>query len=236
MAALLAPSGVKARLRDRPRFGILKSMDGQIADAMFAAIVSFIGEQGGWVTKTKLLKILYLFDVEYFRSNRKTYTGFEWKFLHLGPWTSEFDPILDDVVSRGILSESLGRYETLFYRAACVTELSAMKLTVNDDLMLRRLLRQWGNADTGDILDFVYFNTEPMLTGVRSQALDFSAIQPLPPVYKRSSSGISPKEIQRRREAFNRKQSADPPAHPKRTTPPAYDEQFDRAMAILDSE
>ena len=211
-------------------------MERQTADAMFAAMVSFIGEQGGWVTKTKLLKLLYLFDVEYFRANRKTYTGFDWKFLHLGPWTSEFDPILDDVVSRGILSASIGMNDTRFYRASCPTELSPMNLTVTEDLMFRRLLRQWGSADTGEILDFVYFNTEPMLTGVRSQALDFSAIQPLPPVYKRSSSGVHPKEIQRRREAFNRKQSATPPEHAQRTTPPSYDEQFDKAMAILDSE
>ena len=41
---------------------------------------------GSYFTKTKLLKLLYLFDVEYYRIHRIIFfTGFSWKFYHLGP-------------------------------------------------------------------------------------------------------------------------------------------------------
>jgi len=59
-------------------------MDGQTAERLFAAIVSYVEERGGYVTKTKLLKLLYIFDVEYFRARRQTYTGFAWKFYPRG--------------------------------------------------------------------------------------------------------------------------------------------------------
>jgi len=55
------------------------------------------------VTKTKLLKLLYLFDVEYYRVHRQTFTGFGWKFLSSWPWAAEFDPALDDLVIKGTL-------------------------------------------------------------------------------------------------------------------------------------
>ncbi len=34
---------------------------------LIPAIISAVVERGGYVTKTKLLKLLYLFDVEYYR-------------------------------------------------------------------------------------------------------------------------------------------------------------------------
>lgn len=34
---------------------------------LIAAVVSYVTEHGGYITKTKLLKLLYLFDVEYYQ-------------------------------------------------------------------------------------------------------------------------------------------------------------------------
>jgi hypothetical protein len=68
-------------------------------------IVSYVTDHHGYVTKTKLLKILYLFDIEYYRTNRRTFTGFDWKFFHLGPWTPEYDPLISDLVVNGVLLE-----------------------------------------------------------------------------------------------------------------------------------
>jgi hypothetical protein len=98
-------------------------------------------------------------------------------------------------------------------------------------------LKKWSEVDTPEILDYVYFNTEPMLSGVRSQPLDFSAIQDLPPVYKRSSSGSSPNDIARKRAAFIEKQKKrESERPPGRITSPQYDESFDRAMATMDRD
>ena len=61
-------------------------MDTSSIEKLMIAIVSWAVEQGSYITKTKLLKLLYLFDVEYYRVHRRTFTGFSWKFFHLGPW------------------------------------------------------------------------------------------------------------------------------------------------------
>src|ERR1700693_6525542 len=95
-------------------------MDGPIADNLVAAIITWIDEQDSYVTKTKLLKLLYLFDVEYYRVHRQTFTGFGWKFFHLGPWAAEFDPALEGLVTNGAVLQQRANteVETSFYRSA----------------------------------------------------------------------------------------------------------------------
>src|SRR5690348_15440932 len=67
------------------------------------AILTAAGDGG--VGKTKLLKLLYLSDIEYFRVFRRTLTGFDWRFYLYGPWAPQFDEILQrldqqDAISR----------------------------------------------------------------------------------------------------------------------------------------
>lgn len=212
-------------------------MDEQAAARLLGAIVTFVQKRGSYVTKTKLLKLLYLFDVEYYRVHRKTFTGLNWKFFHLGPWAAEYDSLVAYAVATDALEQNLGKYDTPLYRATEQVETSSLGLSVKDEGILRAVLKKWSDVDTPEILDYVYFNTEPMLSGVRSQPLDFSAIQDLPPVYKRSSSGASPKEIARRRAAFIERQQKRGSEHsPVRITSPQYDESFDRAMATMDRD
>src|SRR6266849_3614938 len=78
-------------------------MDAPATDKLIVAIVTWVVDQESYVTKTKLLKLLYLFDVEYYRAHRQTFTGFSWKFFHLGPWAAEFDPTLDGLVAKAAL-------------------------------------------------------------------------------------------------------------------------------------
>jgi Protein of unknown function (DUF4065) len=46
-------------------------------------------QREGFTTKTKLVKYLYLADVEHYRRTGKQLTGFRWIFHHYGPWSVE---------------------------------------------------------------------------------------------------------------------------------------------------
>src|SRR5260370_6937787 len=94
-------------------------MNDRIAE-IIPTVVSYVTKQGGYVTKTKLLKLLYLIDVDFYRVHRRTLTSFQWKYFHLGPWTNEFDPILDELIARSHLQESRSdksEYETRFFHS-----------------------------------------------------------------------------------------------------------------------
>jgi hypothetical protein len=206
------------------------------------AMVSYVNDHGGYVTKTKLLKLVYLFDVEYYRANRRTFTGFVWKFFHLGPWAKEFDPVLDELVGTGILVETQStrpEYETKFLRTDSPHDVSHLFTNFRDESVLRTVLNTWSESPTGEILDYVYFHTEPMEHGIRNEPLDFSVIpEDSPEKYIRSASGASARQIANMKEDFASRLGALQQSHaPKhfQFTPPSYDDEFRAAMAKLDT-
>jgi hypothetical protein len=214
-------------------------MEQTVVDSLIPAIVTWIAEHDSYVTKTKLLKLLYLFDVEYYRCHRHTFTGFGWKFFHLGPWAAEYDPALNGLLARGALTEqrsSASEHETMFLQPGELVQTRRAFANVNDEYILVDVLKRWGTRTTGEILNYVYFQTEPMEAGIRNQPLDFSLIPAeRRPVYSRSSSGKSPADIRKLRAQFQRQQAQKKASEqpPFTFTPPKYDDEYFEAMAKL---
>jgi len=47
--------------------------------------------------------------------------------------------------------------------------------------LISNIVKQWGDADLNQLLDYVYFETEPMQEAKRGELLDFSLIEPQEP-------------------------------------------------------
>lgn len=215
-------------------------MNSQNVENLVAAIVTRVVRQGSYVTKTKLLKLLYLFDVEYYRVHRTTFTGFAWKFFHLGPWAANFDSTLEGLIANDILQQNRSSSESQpsFYKSVEPVELREPFSDPKDEYILQSVLNTWGALSTGEILDYVYFQTAPMEAGVRNEPLDFCVIQPEKPrPYSRSSSGKTKTEIQRLRTRFEaaQEQRRANQDRPFAFTPPKYDEEFFDAMTTLET-
>jgi hypothetical protein len=221
--------------------GKLASMNPKLKK-LIPALIAQINDRGGYVTKTKLLKLLYLIDVEYFRVNRTIYTGLSWKFFHLGPWAAEFDPIVNDLVLSGIVLEkqsAKSEYETKFFSTDEHYGFAGLFDSLKEEAPVRNVLNTWSDKSTGEILDFVYFGTEPMEHGIRNTKLDFSTI-PEDPIerYQRPSSGIDAKAMRKMKAAFKQQveeiHSRTVPTHFEFTTP-NYDQEFFQAIDALDT-
>ena len=102
---------------------------------------------------------------------------------------------------------------------------------------MRCVLDTWAERTTGEILDHVYFRTEPMEEAIRNEKLDFSKIPCEHPLaYKRSASGRSPREIEKLRAEFKRRAEAEKlqSVTPFEFTPPSYDQEYEQAILKLD--
>jgi len=213
-------------------------MNNSLAE-LLAAIVSYVTEHGGYVTKTKLLKLLYLLDIEFYRAHGKIFTGFQWKYFHLGPWTKEFDPLLDSLITKGTLTEHMierAEFDTKVLRASDSIDLRKPFDSYKDEAILKSILDTWGPSTTGEILDHVYLRTEPMEYGVRNEKLDFTRVlQQVPGLYKRSASGKTDGEIKALHREFGEKISTRLSSTTFQFTPPRYDDEFLAAMQKLDT-
>jgi len=183
----------------------------QSTKQVIAAIATVAKQKQVFLSKTKLLKLLYLFDVEYFRQHRNTFTGFAWKFFHLGPWTIEFDPLLEELEREDILlarQSTRPDHESTTYLPVEDQEIGPVLPGHHDEFALRRVLNAWIDRPLGEILDHVYFHTEPMESAVRNTPLDFSKVSSQQPErYNRPQSGTAPGDAARIRQAFRDRQS-----------------------------
>lgn len=145
---------------------------------LLCAIVSRAVEKEGFVTKTKLLKYLYLADLEAWRHFGKSFTGFKWVFFHFGPWSRQFDALYEDLKQCGqlITRPTTGVHEGELLRAAEPAEIEE----AIDHLALTSRVRQivdfWADRPLAEMLDYIYFHTAPMQNARRGLALDLSKV------------------------------------------------------------
>src|SRR3954454_2497335 len=62
---------------------------------LISYIVAKARDRGITLNRTKLVKLLYLIDVERVRSRRDLLTGLEWVFFHYGPYAFELIDTLE---------------------------------------------------------------------------------------------------------------------------------------------
>jgi uncharacterized phage-associated protein len=126
------------------------------------------------VGMVRITKLLYLLDVEYYRDNGSIFTGFNWIYYKYGPYTAEIEDVLSQV---GIKLEEEAISSTKSIKRLTVSEsVAAYSVDTHLENYLHRIWTAWGMESLPRLLDFVYFETEPMLDAKRDEQLDFSRV------------------------------------------------------------
>jgi len=129
------------------------------------------------VGKTQLVKYLYLVELEYFRQTKSRLTDLQWKFYHYGPYAVELESVLE---SQEFAKQHVPLENGKTYKRFTVAEpLPTYKDVVDTkvSIIIKRVVGQWGNKSLQELLDYVYFETEPMqAVEHRGESLDFSTI------------------------------------------------------------
>lgn len=124
---------------------------------------------------TRLVKLLYLIELEYYRHNRERLTDLNWMFYHYGPYPPNLRAVLGEPEietfswKSGKTSQQIVRDEDTFMEAFAGSDVESL---------ISHIVKEWGDADLNHLLDHVYFETEPMQRAKRGQLLDFSVVEP----------------------------------------------------------
>ena len=168
-----------------------------LAERLILYVIQKIRDEEAFVSRTKLLKVIYLIDVEYFRRHRKTLTGWDWVFHYYGPYVHTFPQVLDKL-SLSDLSETEelieGGRRIYGYEVDEDQDIDDL-VSFADRVMIDDIIRRWSLEDLNLLLNHVYFETEPMIDAARGQPLDFNKIpRPTPHPYIDTSKLAIPKE------------------------------------------
>jgi len=84
------------------------SMNKSIAKALIAYIVKNYPDAYDGLTKTKLMKLVFLVDYEYYRRYKRTLTGATYVKYFYGPFSKEIAEILDEMVAHDLIQMESG--------------------------------------------------------------------------------------------------------------------------------
>lgn len=145
---------------------------------LIAYVVARSREREITLNRTKLVKLLYLIDVERVRSGRQPLTGLEWKFFHYGPYAFELIDTLEAMEGSELVAQQW--HDSALYRAA-------PGAPEGDDWypatksMVDNVIRRFAALDLNELLDYVYFHTGPMVDAQRGRRLDLFLARDDPP-------------------------------------------------------
>jgi len=144
-------------------------------------IVCYASERDIKLTTVRLVKFVYLsdlFSARYFGG--KTLTNLPWTFVHYGPYCSGVMENIEYAVSKGIISKQTfeskyldSKDYNLFFCKEDLTDKLRDLFPAEVISKLQKSIKKYGD-DTAALLDYVYFETEPMMDAKKGDILDFS--------------------------------------------------------------
>lgn len=124
----------------------------------------FVYATKGYITKTQLIKFLYLADLYSVKWTEKQLTELNWRYYNYGPWNEDIDAALNQMDGKDISLELQG--ETILIKLGVTSgNVDDLELPLGLKLMLDNIRREWAGAGqdkVNQLLDCVY-STAPML-------------------------------------------------------------------------
>lgn len=133
----------------------------------------FVYETKGYITKTQLVKFLYLADLYAVKWTGKQLTDLDWYYYSFGPWHEDIDAALKKMDGQEIIQESQGNSILLKLGSKAGT-LADLDLPIGLKFMLDNIRREWaglGQDRLEQLLEYVY-NTAPMLEVTKNHKSD----------------------------------------------------------------
>lgn len=209
---------------------------------LIKAICSRVQEREGYLNKTKLIKYLYLIDVEYYRRHGAVFTGFNWIFYDYGPWAYEYNEIFDEInISPDftLRTGSSPELDTQFISVSDGVETSFVFDDLENQIAARPIIDRWAIESLSQMLNYVYFHTEPMVVAIRHQKLDFGKIRKLDPIpkFELTKGNLTKSEKEKIRKKIQERVSQKIVARMRNEfTPPNYDQVYSEGMRVLEEE
>lgn len=163
------------------------------------------------LTTNRLVKFLYLADLYYARiNNGKTITGFPWRFIYYGPYCREAGNAIDKAAVDGLICKetydsNFGEEKEyhLFWCSDDDAEELGERIHIGVIGQLQKAIKKFGD-DTPQLLDYVYFDTEPMKDAKKIDLLDFSKAERPDPIEKIQLKKMSSETIKQAREKIKK--------------------------------
>lgn len=190
-------------------------------------VVAKLNDMGRLPSTIQLVKFMYLIELAHQRSLQRRLTNLRWVHHFFGPYAFELDPVAGSL-GFDLQIEAIGtpgrqaKLHKVQRDVEFPKELEGYVQSIVD-----RVLTIWGLADTREIVDYVYAETEPMIGSEEGDELDFSKVEKDFGAYElRFNLEAGPMKL--------RERSGEYPARVRRRLTKPPDQQFMDALNALE--
>lgn len=194
--------------------------------------------------KTTLIKFLYLLDLYYAEENEgNTLSGWDWKFVHYGPYAFNAGSAIDSLVAKGVIyreqreSEVSDKEYCLFRLPSYekTPDLQSLGLSNRIQINIKSDIKRY-SKNLPHLLNHVYFHTAPMDKAIPGASLNFAGCEAieakdLRPVEMKKLSQKSIKKTREKLRALIKERKSESPIQQG-----PFDEAYFSAVASLDGE
>jgi hypothetical protein len=158
-------------------------------------VVKRLNEKKVTATRLRVVKLLYLIEVEYYAKHFKRLTDIDWICWNYGPYWMSFP---EDMKSVREIEEEKIQADREFYSYKIPPETEVPNpLSGIDRLLVDHPIEEWATADMRDLLNHVYFRTPPMINATRGARLDFLSIRAVLDAKANRQVKIDPERLRR---------------------------------------
>ena len=141
-------------------------------------VLSEAAEKNRGLGKTRLVKFFYLAEVEYYRDSGERLTDLKWLFYHYGPYALELEGILAEREFQKTEIKTQDDKDVILFRVAEPVLPYVRRIDAKVSLVIKKIVGQWVDRTLAELLDYVYFETEPMQrVNKRGEVLDFTTVR-----------------------------------------------------------
>jgi len=120
---------------------------------LIQACINFGADDDGFITKTKLAKLVYLADFVYYYENLVPITGLYYRKMEQGPVALEyFDKLTDLVGNNKIKIERKRNAQMISLR----NDYNATDLSEKELAIIKKICKKWKNKNTEEIVKFTH--------------------------------------------------------------------------------
>ena len=145
-------------------------------EELVAYVVARSSGRGATLTRTKLMKLLYLIDVDRAVSRLRPLASDAWTFFHYGPYAHDLAADIQRLESTGQLVTTVGskgdKNWTLYRGTRNPVDVEGWRDSTR--ITIDQIVDRWAGEDLNLLLDHVYFHTAPMESARRGEPLDLS--------------------------------------------------------------
>lgn len=149
----------------------------QFKNLLVSILSSYHDRYTKWPTKTRLLKLTYLVDLFHKRRFGKRLITNTWIYYLYGPYLTDYDSVLSETDFKVEEVEAKDQKSVFIISLNPDTKLESYSPDIKT--IIYKVVSDFGDRSFEDLLDYIYFDTEPMINATeRKKPLDFDMVKP----------------------------------------------------------